>query len=249
VTQPRFFAPDLDPSEGETVLPPDESHHLVSVLRIGVGDEVAVFDGEGHEYRARVERADRRRTAVRILEAIATAPERAVPTVLVQAVLKGDKMDGVIRDATMAGVARIVPVVTERSIVSLSSLAKSHAGERWRRVAVSSAKQCRRARLPVVDPAGPLHSWLDSPFDGLRLLFVEPSPDAPERKPMRDILAGHNPRSVACVVGPEGGWSAGERDAAIRAGCAPVTLGSVTLRADVVGLVAVSLVSFAFDRG
>ena len=171
-----------------------------------------------------------------------------MPTVLVQAVLKGDKMDGVVRDATMAGVARIVPVVTDRSLVGLSALGRAHAHERWQRVAVASAKQCRRARLPAIDPPRPFREWLESPFDGRRVLLVEPSSDAHETSvrcapPSRAPA----PPSVACIVGPEGGWSAEKRDAAVAAGCVLASLGQMTLRADAVGLVAVSLVNFAFE--
>ncbi len=170
-----------------------------------------------------------------------------MPTVLVQAVLKGDKMDGVVRDATMAGVARIVPVVTERSLLGLAALGRAHAHERWQRVAVASAKQCRRARLPVIEPPRPLRDWLEASFEGRRLFLVEPSSDAGGVQPMRAALAGPTPVAVACIVGPEGGWSAAERAAAVCAGCALASLGQMTLRADAVGLVAVSIVNFTFD--
>jgi 16S rRNA (uracil1498-N3)-methyltransferase len=194
--------------------------------------------------------ADRNGATVVIGDALVTAPEPTVPTVLVQAVLKGDKMDGVVRDATMAGVARIVPVVTDRSVVGLSALGRGHAHERWQRVAVASAKQCRRARLPPIDPPRPFRAWLEAPFDGRRVLMVEPSPDTHGQHvpgQMRAVLAGPPPPAVACIVGPEGGWSVEEREAALAAGCVPASLGQMTLRADAVGLVAVSLVNFAFE--
>lgn len=248
MTRPRFYVPGLDPSRHETILPSDESHHLVRVMRLVAGAEIAVFDGEGHEYQARVVRADRNGAAVATGEPILTTPEPAVPTVLVQAVLKGDKMDAVVRDATMAGVGRIVPVVAERSLIGLNALTRGHALERWQRVAVASAKQCRRARLPVIDSPRPLTEWLQAPFDGRRLLLVEPSSGAPGVQPMRAALAGPPPPAVACIVGPEGGWSSAEQEGAVMAGCVLVSLGQMTLRADAVGLVAVSLVDFAFDR-
>jgi 16S rRNA (uracil1498-N3)-methyltransferase len=249
VTRPRFYVPGLDPAVPETVLSADESHHLVKVMRLVAGDEVAVFDGRGNEFHASVVRADRHGAAVILGAPIVTAPEPAMPTVLVQAVLKGDKMDGVIRDATMAGVARIVPVVSERSLVGLSALGRAHASERWQRVAISSAKQCRRARLPAIDPPRLLPEWLASPFEGRRLLLAEPSADALNVVPMRAALEGPLPPSVACVVGPEGGWSGDESAAAVSAGCVLVSLGQMTLRADAVGLVAVSIVNFMFDAG
>jgi 16S rRNA (uracil1498-N3)-methyltransferase len=253
VTRPRFYAPGLDTSAAETRLPADESHHLVRVMRLGAGDEVAIFDGRGHEFQARVVLADRKGATVVLGDPIVTAPEPRVATVLVQAVLKGDKMDGVVRDATMAGVARIVPVVTDRSVVSLSALERGHAHGRWQRVAVASAKQCRRARLPAIDLPRPFREWLAAAFDGRRLLLVEPSGDAGEGsvrgQPLRAAIAGPPPQAVACIVGPEGGWSAEERAAAVGAGCVPASLGHMTLRADAVGLVAVSLVNAVFDEG
>jgi 16S rRNA (uracil1498-N3)-methyltransferase len=249
VTRPRFYVPGLDPSRDETILPSDESHHLVRVMRLVAGDEIAIFDGEGHEFQARVVRADRHGAAVAIGEPILATPEPAVPTVLVQAVLKGDKMDAVVRDATMAGVARIVPIVTERSLVGLNALARGHAHERWQRVAVASAKQCRRARLPAIDPPRPVSEWLQAPFNGRRLLLVEPSSDAHSVQHMRAALMGPIPPAVACIVGPEGGWSTAEREAAVSAGCVLASLGQMTLRADAVGLVAVSIVNFAFEGG
>jgi 16S rRNA (uracil1498-N3)-methyltransferase len=249
VTRPRFYVPGLDPSRGEAILPEDESHHLVRVMRLTAGDEIAVFDGHGHEFHARVLRADRKGVTVAIGDPIVPHAEPAVPTVLVQAVLKGDKMDGVVRDATMAGVTRIVPVVTERSLVGLAALGRAHAHERWQRVAVASAKQCRRARLPVIEAPRPFRDWLEARFDGRRLLLVEPSSDAGGVQPIRVALAAPPPTAVACIVGPEGGWSADERAAAVSAGCALASLGQMTLRADAVGLVAISIVNFKYDDG
>jgi 16S rRNA (uracil1498-N3)-methyltransferase len=78
---------------------------------------------------------------------------------------------------------------------------------------------------------------------------VEPSADAPAVVPLRAALAGPPPSAVACIVGPEGGWSAEERNAAVKGGCVLASLGQMTLRADAVGLVAVSLVHFAVDEG
>ena len=249
VPRPRFYAPGLDPSRGEVVLSSDESHHLVRVMRLIAGDEIAVFDGNGREYHARVVRADRNAASVALGDPVATAPEPAVKTTLVQAVLKGDKMDGVVRDATMAGAASIVPIVTGRSLVGLGLLGRSRAQERWRRVAVASAKQCRRARLPAIEPPQGFREWLGGPFEGLRLLLVEPSADAPAVVPLRAALAGPAPPAIACIVGPEGGWSADERNAAVETGCVPTSLGEMTFRADAVGLVAVSLLNFVYgDR-
>src|SRR5581483_1531674 len=103
----RFFAPALDPGDDTVLLPRDEAEHLTRVLRLGVGDTVAVFDGRGHEFLARVASAIRRDVRVQLLSRVDTPPEPSVALTLVQAVLKGEKMDDVVRDAVMLGVSAI----------------------------------------------------------------------------------------------------------------------------------------------
>jgi 16S rRNA (uracil1498-N3)-methyltransferase len=244
---PRFYAPDLDPESGHVALSSDESHHLVRVMRLVAGDHATIFDGRGRAYSARVERADRERAVLRIVDALPAQAEPAVPITLVQAVLKGDKMDGVIRDATMAGVRRIAPVVTERSQIRVAALKRGHAFDRWQRVAISSAKQCGQNRLPEIDLARPFRDWLASAGGGLTLLLTEPSSAFGSTQPLRKVLEQHQPAAVSCVVGPEGGWSPQEHETATTAGCVAVSFGPMTLRADVAGLVAAAILAFAFE--
>jgi 16S rRNA (uracil1498-N3)-methyltransferase len=244
---PRFYAPNFDPEEREVTLGTDESHHLIRVVRLRVGDEVSIFDGRGHEFAARVARTASKSATLEILHAISTPAPPPVPIVLVQAVLKGDKIDDVVRDATMVGVAAIVPIVTERSLVSLSTLTKGRAVERWTRVAIASAKQCGRAHLPTIHQPVSFDAWLTTPFDGRRLVFAEPA-SAPRPHTLHEALLGSKPAAVACVIGPEGGWSVEEREKASAAGCLAVSLGSMTLRADAAGLVAAAVVSFAYEN-
>src|SRR5262245_3802869 len=108
----RFFAPSLDPGDEDVTLPRDEAEHLTRVLRLGVGDTVSVFNGRGVEFIARVSSAVRRDVRVHLVSRAESPNESAVPLTLAQAVLKGDKMDDVIRDAAMLGAAAVQPVVT-----------------------------------------------------------------------------------------------------------------------------------------
>jgi 16S rRNA (uracil1498-N3)-methyltransferase len=204
-----------------------------------------VFDGRGHEFEGHVVRVNRNAAVVSLDRPVAPLPPSPVATTLVQAVLKGDKMDDVVRDATMVGVHRLIPIVTERTLVKVSALERAHARERWERVAVSSAKQCRRASLPTIDSPRPFLDWLKTPPDGPRMLLVEPSADD-GALPLKEVLSGE-PAVVACAVGPEGGWTVEEQEQAAAAGCALTSLGPMTLRADAAGLIAVALINFAFD--
>ena len=159
----RFFAPALDPGDETVTLPRDEAEHLTRVLRLGVGDTVSVFDGRGHEFLARVveRRAPRRARAAAVARRAAAEPP--VPLTLAQAVLKGDKMDDVVRDAVMLGVAAIQPLVTKRTETTVAALLRGARLDRWRRVALASVKQSRRAVLPEIRTPLTLETYLDEP--------------------------------------------------------------------------------------
>jgi 16S rRNA (uracil1498-N3)-methyltransferase len=244
---PRFLAPELDPAADHVTLPAEESHHLTRVLRLGAGDEVAVFDGRGRECHARVDLAARGVVRRALLGRIEPAAEPRVPITLVQAVLKGDGMDAVVRDATMLGVTAIAPVLSSHVAVKHRAVESGKAVERWRRIALASAKQCRRATLPVIEAAQPFAGWCAASREDLRLLLVEPSAGG-EPRSLHDWLDAPAPSGVAVIVGPEGGWDAAEIEMAIGSGCVPVTLGSLTLRADAAPLAALAVCRFVFDR-
>jgi 16S rRNA (uracil1498-N3)-methyltransferase len=232
---PRFLVPDLDPDRPDARLPPEEAHHLTRVLRLGAGDEIAVFDGRGIEFRGRVASAVRGAVTVSLLERI-PAVSPAVHLTLVQAVLKPDAMDHVVRDCTMVGVEVIQPVISARTTVKSSTLDK--AGERWRRVALASAKQCGRATLPGIPALCSFGEWLQQAAAGERFILLEPDAAPPGVLTIRDLAPRPVPQTIALIVGPEGGWTTEERLAAIGAGCTPLSLGRLTLRADAVPLVA-----------
>ena len=234
--RPRFYVPGLDATAARVPLPDDEAEHLVRVLRLATGAEVEVFDGRGGLWRAEVVESGKRSASVQVFEAMAPAPEVAIPLTLVISILKADKMDDVVRDAVMLGAAGICPVVSDRSEITLSTVEKSQRVARWQRIAVSSAKQCGRAVVPVVSAAQTLVGYLAAPVSGLRLLCVEPS----AADDTRIVQAVPKPASADVIVGPEGGWAPAELAAAFAAGAVPISLGGRTLRADAAPLVALT---------
>lgn len=241
---PRFLAADLDPSRGTATLTEGEARHLTRVLRLGVGDCVAIFDGRGREFEARVERIAGGDVWLQLDAPIAPAPERKVPLTLAQAVLKGSSMDDVVREATMMGVAGIVPLVTAHTIAKRA--ASSHGAERWRRVAIASVKQCRRARVPEVGEPISFDAFRGQSRQGTTLLLVEPSVGDVQPVPIRS-LGSQQPKSATLVVGPEGGWSADEVRASVSAGFVPITLGPLTLRADAAAFAALAALAVVWD--
>jgi 16S rRNA (uracil1498-N3)-methyltransferase len=241
----RFFAPDLDAGDETVMLPRDEAEHLTRVLRLAVGDDVTVFDGRGHEWRARVVSVVRRDVRVQLVSRIDPAAEAGVALTLAQAVLKGEKMDDIVRDAVMLGVAAVQPLVTSRAEITVAALSRGARLDRWRRVALASVKQSRRAVLPDIRRPLTLESFLQDPQAGLTLMLVEPGAaggDAAE--PLTALQAVSTPQDATVFVGPEGGWSETEIAHARQAGARLVTLGRRTLRADATPIAAISVLQY-----
>jgi 16S rRNA (uracil1498-N3)-methyltransferase len=237
----RFYVPGADTPGMLVTLPDEEAEHLVKVLRLRAGDIVRVFNGRGAEFEGSVEHADRLGVRVRLGESRESAQETRVAITLAQAVLKGDKMDSVVRDAVMMGVVAFQPIVSARSEVTLTALERGHRRERWERIAVASAKQCGRAVIPSISKPCVFETLaagiaaLQVPNPGL--MFVEPSAAAEA-----DALSGLDvqpPREVTVIVGPEGGWTPEEITRGAAA-CRLISLPGRTLRADAMPLVAIS---------
>lgn len=240
----RFFAPALDPGDELVVLPRDEAEHATRVLRLSAGDEVAVFDGRGHEYLGRIATAARLDVRVQLLSRVAAVGEPAVPITLVQSVLKGDKMDDVVRDSVMLGVAAIQPIVTRRAETTVAQLTRAGRVERWQRVALASVKQSRRAVLPDVRRPLTFENWLAEPRPALTLMLAEPAAGGEPLSLLRDVTA---PPDAAIAVGPEGGWADDECRTAREAGIRLMTFGARTLRADAVPIAVLSVLQFLWD--
>jgi len=244
----RFFAPGLDPGDETVTLPRDEGEHLTRVLRMGVGDTVSVFDGRGHEFSARVVSAERRDVRVQLVSRIDPAAEPSVALTLAQAVIKGDKMDDIVRDAVMLGVAAVQPLVTARTEATVAALTNGNRLDRWRRVALASVKQSRRAVLPDVRRPLTLESFLQDPQTALNLMLVEPGAPGVDAvaEPLSVLQGQPVPPDATIFVGPEGGWTEGELAAARAHGVRLVTMGHRTLRADATPVAAISVLQFLF---
>jgi 16S rRNA (uracil1498-N3)-methyltransferase len=243
----RFFAPSLDPGDEIVALPRDEGEHLVRVLRLGAGDMVHVFDGRGSEFSARVASVVRRDVQLQIVARVEPAAESAVAVTLCQAVLKGEKMDDVIRDAVMLGVSAVQPLVTRRTETTVAALMRGSRLDRWRRVALASVKQSRRAVLPEIRLPLTLETALGEPAPALRVMLVEPTASA-DVEPLSVLQKAPAPSDAALLVGPEGGWAPEEWASAAARGVRLVTLGPRTLRADAVPIAALSILQFLWGE-
>lgn len=220
----------------ELALPAEAARHALRVLRLGAGDRVVLFNGDGTQYPARLAAVDA--SSARACVEAAETPVRESPlrVTLVQAVARGEKMDWIIQKATELGVARIRPVITERSEVKLDAARGDKRLEHWRAVAIAACEQCGRNVLPVLDALVPLATCLatqgaDSP--GARWM-LHPG----EVTRLRDIVI--DTADLALAVGPEGGLGDGDLAALQQAGYRALTLGPRILRTETAGLAALA---------
>ena len=209
---------------------------------MGAGADIDVFDGRGGMFHARVVEANRAGVRIAVLGPAPAAAEPALRVALVMSVLKGDKMDDVVRDAAMMGVAVVQPLLAARSEVSLAALRRGHRAERWTRIAIASVKQSGRAVVPLVAEPIDLVAWIRQRSAEAVLVLQEPA--AGIAKPLRDVARSP---AVQLLVGPEGGWAGEELAAFEAAGFAAVSLGARTIRADAAPVVAIAALYEAWD--
>lgn len=204
----------------------EEGHHVYKVLRGRVGEKIEVVDGAGRLFVA--ELTSRREATV--LEERPTEGSEDVAVTLYQAVPKGRHMDLVVEKATELGVRAIVPLLTERVVVRLSE------GDgkvwRWRRVAGAAARQSLRFGIPEVREAIPFSEAVREVESGV---LLHNGADLPA---LEDAVRGCS--AVSLLVGPEGGWSAGELAVAEESGLRLASLGPYRLRSETAGIVAVA---------
>jgi len=235
----RFYSPP-DQFNGMTVkLSTEETRHLRDVLRLSLGDQVQIFNGEGREFLAEITTIGKRETLLNIVDEIsAPAPESKLDLTIAASVYKNDKFDLVIQKAVELGVARISPLVTFRSEAKLD--AAMNRTERWRKIALEATKQCERARIMTVDDPVSFQDFLSglTSESGDRLMFSE--------KDGRSIPDLADPKKITALVGPKGGWEDSELELAERRGFVPVKLGKRIMKAETAAITFAALLQHRF---
>ena len=236
----RLFVPrsELQPGSTALLLEGAQARYLSSVLRLGPGAALEIFDGEGGSHAAIV-RASAPDAVELELGERRVEPAAALDVVLAQALAKGDKLDLVVQKATELGVRRIVPLQAERSVVRLDRERGASRAERWRRIAQEASRQCGRSDVPTIDEP---RSWAEL----FAALEAEPDRRAllldPKQTSLRLSAAARGQPKLLIAIGPEGGFSPGEQEQAVRAGMLPVGLGPRVLRTETVALAALAVV-------
>lgn len=237
----RLFIDHPIGGSGELWLDGDPARYVGRSLRLRPGSALTVFDGSGGEYAATVLEFRKQRVLIGLGAWSDREAESPLKLHLVQSISRGDRFDLVVQKATELGVQRISPVLSEHSVVRLDAGRAQKKVAHWTRIAQSACEQCGRNSVTQIDLPVNFHDWLDrSRTADTARLILEPRADKP-------IAALEPPLpAVEVLIGPEGGWSGAELEAAAAAGLLAVTMGLRILRTETAALTAVSILQSRF---
>ena len=222
-----------------------DAHHLVRVMRAQSGDEVIVAGGDGRAARMAICGIERDRVHLRRMAYLPQEETRNAEVILIQALLKGEKMDFVVQKAVELGAVALYPVETEHVVVRYDAKKAAAKAVRWQKIADEAAKQCGRQALMPVAAIAPLSALLRNPE-----LFGAPDTavvfcyEGEREQSLRTVLRSVDARRIVLIVGAEGGFSPAEAMTIQAAGAQSVSLGRLILRAETAALAALSVMQY-----
>jgi len=237
---PRFYCPQPLVVGATVDLPEAVAHHL-HVVRLQPGAALTLFNGEGGQFRATVVETGKRRATASIDAFEDVEAEAPYSVTLAQGLPEGSKMDWIVEKAVELGVAAIQPLAAQRSVVRLSGERAEKRQAHWQGVIVSASEQCGRNRLAALQPLADVGPWLAAPSASVRILL---SPRATES--LAAWARANAAQPVTLLIGPEGGLSPQEEDAAVAAGALSLSMGPRVLRTETAGLAALALLAGAW---
>ena len=238
---PRFYCPQPLVNGSTIELPEAATHHL-HVVRLQPGAALTLFNGDGGQYRATLVETGKRRATAVVDGHEAHEAEAPYAVTLAQGLPEGSKMDWIIEKAVELGVAAIQPLAAARSVVRLSGERLEKRQPHWHGVIVAASEQCGRNRLAQLLPMADVQPWLAASAGTTRILL---SPRATES--LAGWARAHAPQAVTLLIGPEGGLTPHEEDAAVATGALSLSMGPRVLRTETAGLAALAVLAGAWD--
>ena len=221
-----------------------DAHHLARVMRAQIGDVITVVDAAGQAAEMAVTELTRDAVHLRT-QRVLPAETEGREAILVQALLKGEKMDFVVQKAAELGTVCVCPIVTEHVVVRYDAKKAAAKAARWQKIADEAAKQCGRRTFMRVAPIVSLTELLRDPaYIGAADTATVFCYEQEERQSLRTVLGGTEARRVTLIVGAEGGFSPAEAAAVTAAGGQPVSLGHRILRAETASLTALAVTQY-----
>lgn len=241
----RFYLPPAQCQGATLELTDSEAHHATRVLRLEPKDQAVVLDGAGHTFACEVSEITKRTVRLNVITKT-FAPPLPCQITLLQAMPKPKAMDYIVQKATELGVARIVPLLTERVVSQLDERAAADKAEKLLPVALEAIKQCGSPWLPKIEAPLPLKKFLErrEAFDLSVVASLQPNP-----KHARDVINEFRttqyraPATAALWIGPEGDFTPAEMEAIQASGARPITLGRLVLRSDTAAIYGLSVLN------
>ena len=238
---PRFFLPGA--SGPELVLTGEDARHISRSLRSRPGEQFTVCDGAGTDFLCEVTEITSEAVYLKVLEQTESRSEPPVEITLYQALPKSDKLELIVQKAVELGVSAVVPVLTERCISRPDGKSMEKKLERLRRIAQEAAQQSGRGRIPEIRPLMEYAGALDDMKRAEQgILFYERADF-----PLGRALEGR-PRTIAVLIGSEGGFSEREAEQAQKAGLAVCTMGPRILRCETAPMYALSAICYEYEN-
>ncbi|EGO63309.1 16S rRNA (uracil(1498)-N(3))-methyltransferase [Acetonema longum] len=219
----------------------EDAHHITRVLRLSPGDTIEIVGRDGEAALGSIASADPKEVEVQLRARLAGSHEPSVEVILAQGLPKGDKMDFIIQKTVELGVGKIIPWTGQHSVVQYNKDKEAGRVSRWQKIAAEAAKQCKRNRIPAVEPVQTLADILaQADRNTLKIMFYEQ-----ERVlGLKQVLSDQKRNSFLLLVGPEGGFSADELNLCRQHNVNVTTLGPRTLRTETAALAGITAVMY-----
>lgn len=239
----HFFVNPSQINQDEVWIEGSDVNHMKNVLRMHIGEEVLISDGQGNDYICEISDMSEEQIKTRIIKENGEGTELPVRIYLFQGLPKSDKMEFIIQKAVELGAFQIVPMATKRCVVKLDRKKEEAKRKRWQSIAESAAKQSRRSIIPQIHPVVDFKQAVKMTEDfSCKWIPYENFKDMESaRKMMNSIKPGD---AIAIFIGPEGGFETDEVDYAVEHGISPISLGKRILRTETAGMMLLSVLMF-----
>ncbi|MBE9395815.1 16S rRNA (uracil(1498)-N(3))-methyltransferase [Pontibacterium sp. N1Y112] len=233
---PRFYDPQSLQLDQLVELNDSVVQHVCRALRMRVGDELILFNGDGLEYKAQLETVEKRRASARIIQQDDRCIESPLDIRIGQSLSRGERMDYAVQKATEMGMQQMFPLFSERCEVKLSTDRQDKRIRHWQQVAISACEQSGRCKVPTISAPQTLEQWIKQEDAELKLVLHHHT-----ATPLAEM---DTPESIALLIGPEGGFTEQEVELARDHGFQPVAFGPRVMRTETAPVAALALLQY-----
>ena len=240
----RFYIP-VNLHSKEVIVSGKETHHMIHVMRLGIGDSVCIFNDMGDECTGRIAEIINGNVKVKIESVENIKREIPLDITIAFSVPKGKRSNFLVQKCAELGVKRLIPLQSERSVVKLHDNGEAKI-TKWRKVAIEASKQCGWNTVTDITDTSTFDKLMETAGSYSLVLVASPSPGAPF---LKEVMNSHSEvQDVLCLIGPEGGFSDAEIEKAKNAGCLPVGLGIQTLRVETAAIAISAMLMYEYAK-